>query len=157
MKLTHIKCQSAKPKEKTYKLFDGHGLFLEIRPNGARYWRVKYRHLGKEKLLALGTYPEISLGEAREKCLEARKKLEKNIDPSTAKQEAKRLAKQNAENSFEVIARQWHENFKDKWTQRHADTVIRRMERDIFPEIGVYPIADIKPAHSIDALKNFRS
>ncbi len=153
MKLTNIKCQNAKPKEKTYKMFDGNGLFMEIRKNGSKYWRFKYRYLGKEKLLSFGVYPEISLSEAREKCQDARKKLAEGTDPSAAKKEARRLAKINAENSFEVIARQWHETFKDKWTDRHANTVIRRLEMDMFPEIGSLPIAEIKPAHIIDALK----
>ncbi|MFN3699970.1 MAG: tyrosine-type recombinase/integrase [Alphaproteobacteria bacterium] len=153
MSLTNIKCQNAKPTEKKYKLFDGRGLFLEVRPNGAKYWRMKYRYLGKEKLLAMGVYPEISLVEARDKCLAARKLLDENIDPSGAKQEARRIAKQNADNSFEVIAREWHENFKGKWTERHAKTVLHRLEMDIFPEIGAMPITQIKPAHIINALK----
>ena len=157
MKLNHVKIQAAKPKEKPYKLSDGHGLFLYVQPNGSRYWRMKYRFMKKEKLLALGTYPEVSLGEARERCLEARRKLDNNIDPSEAKKEEKRLAQINAENSFEVIARQWHETFKEKWTKRHADMVLRRLEREIFPALGAYPIADIKPLQIIDVLKKIQS
>lgn len=153
MKLTNIKCQNAKPKEKKYKLFDGRGLFIEVRPNGSKYWRMKYNYLGKEKLLALGVYPEVTLSEARDKCLKARKLLSENIDPSTAKREAKITAKTNADNSFEVIARQWHDNFKHKWSERHANTVLSRMERDVFPEIGKLPIADIKPSQIIAVLK----
>jgi len=153
MKLTNLKCQNAKPKDKKYKIFDGRGLFIEIRPNGAKYWRMKYNYLGKEKLMALGVYPEVSLSDARDKCIAARKKLDQNIDPMAAKQELKRLAKQNADNSFEVIARQWHDNFKHKWSERHSNTVLRRLEHDVFPEIGSMPIAEIKPAHLIDVLK----
>jgi integrase len=153
MSLTNLKCQNAKPDMKTQKLFDGRGLFLEVRSSGAKYWRLKYRYLGKEKLLALGVYPEISLSEARERCLEARKLLDDNIDPSTAKKDARRTARNNVENSFEAIARQWHDTFKHKWTERHAKTVLHRMETDIFPEIGSHPIADIKPLQIIEALK----
>lgn len=153
MRLTNLKCQNAKPKDKIYKLFDGRGLFLEVRPNGAKYWRMKYRFLGKEKLLALGVYPEISLSDARESCLEARKKLDQNVDPSTSKKEAKRIAKKNSEHSFEKLAREWHENFKGKWTERHSKNVLHRLEMDIFPEIGSMPITEIKPIHIIDTLK----
>lgn len=153
MKLTNLKCQNAKPKEKKYKLFDGRGLYLEIRPNGAKYWRMKYHYLGTEKLLALGVYPEISLSDAREDCLEARKLIADNIDPSTAKKEARQKAKNNAEHSFEAVARQWHDTFKDKWSKRHATTVLSRMERDIFKEFGSKPIIEVKPRHIIAALE----
>ena len=153
MPLTHLKCQNAKPKEKKYKLFDGRGLFLEIRPNGSKYWRMKYRYLGKEKLLAFGVFPEIPIQDARQKCLEARKLLDEHQDPSSVRQEAKRIAKQNADHSFEVVAREWHDNFCNKWSEGHAKTVLRRMEIDVFPEIGSMPITEIKPAHIINALK----
>lgn len=153
MKLTALRCNRAKPKEKPYKLSAGRGLYLEVMPNGRKYWRMKYRFAGKERRLALGVYPETSLKDADEKCTEARKLLEQHIEPSQAKQNTKRLAEQKAENTFEALAREWHENFKHKWTERHAKTVMRRMEQDIFPEIGLLPITDIKPFHILDALK----
>ena len=134
-------------------MYDAKGLFLEIRPNGAKYWRFKYRYMDKEKLLSLGVYPEVTLAKAREKCFEMREQLDNNINPSTSRKEVKRRAKENADHSFEVIARQWHENFKHKWSERHAKTTLGRMEGDIFPEIGQMPIKDIHPAHLIDALK----
>lgn len=132
-------------------------MYLEVRPNGAKYWRMKYRYLGTEKLLALGVYPEISLSDAREDCLEARKLLSENIDPSTAKKDARQKAKENAEHSFEAIARRWHDTLKHKWTDRHAKTVLRRMEHDIFTEFGARPITEIKPRHVIAALKKVQS
>ena len=153
MALTNLQCQKAKPKDKPYKLSAGRGLYLEVMPNGSKYWRMKYRFNGKEKRLTLGVYDEVSLKEADSRCTEARKLLEQNIDPSQAKQKAKRSAEQHAENTFEAMAQEWHENFKHKWTDRHAKTVIRRLEHDIFPEIGSLPIADIKPTHLIKALK----
>lgn len=153
MNLTDIKCKNAKPRDKKYKLYDARGLYLEVRPNGSKYWRFRYRYLEKEKLLSLGVYPEISLAEARERCLDARKLLHDNIDPSAERKDAKVRAKAGADNSFEAIARQWHDNFKEKWSDRHATTVINRLERDIFPEIGKMPITEVRPRHIIAALK----
>lgn len=157
MKLTNIQCKNAKPKEKPYRLAAGRGLYLEIMPNGSKYWRMKYRIKAdgrlKEKRIAFGVYPEISLKDADEKCTDARKLLDQNLDPLAAKKEAKRSAEINSENSFENIARKWHDNFKHKWSDRHATTMLRRLERDIFPEIGSMPITDIRPTHLIEALK----
>tara|TARA_B100000686_G_scaffold315138_1_gene361783 strand:+ start:535 stop:1725 length:1191 start_codon:yes stop_codon:yes gene_type:complete len=153
MKLTVKQCDNEKPGLRTRKVFDGRGLFLEIRPNGAKYWRMKYRYGGKEKLMALGVYPEVSLKDAREKCLEARRELDNGQDPMQSKKEQKRQIKENAENSFEVIAREWHDNKKGSWTERHAKTVLNRMENDLFPAIGSMPIVDIKPPHILTALK----
>jgi integrase len=157
MALTNLQCKNAKPKDKAYKLAAGRGLYLNIMPSGSKYWRMKYRFTGKEKLLALGVYPEVSLKEADEKCTEARKLLEQNIDPQQAKQSAKQNAETKAENTFEVIARAWHDNFKHKWTDRHANTMLRRLERDIFPAVGSLPITDIKPVHLINTLKKVQS
>ncbi len=141
MTLTNLKVQAAKPKDKKYKLYDALGLYLEVWTNGAKYWRYKYRIHNKEKLISLGVYPEITLAEARKRCLNHRELITQNIDPSTAKKDAKREARRNVENSFEVVARQWHDIFKHKWTERHAGTVLHRLEVDIFPEIGSYPIS----------------
>ena len=100
MKLNKKACDNAKPKEKPYKLADGGGLYLQVTPQGGLYWRLKYRFAGKEKLLALGTYPLISLADAREKRDTAKKQLVAGIDPSSAKQEEKRQNVLNAENTF---------------------------------------------------------
>ncbi len=157
MKLTNLQCKNAKSKDKPYRLAAGRGLYLEVAPNGSKYWRMKYRFKvdgkQKEKRLAFGVYPEVSLKEADEKCTEARKCLEQNIDPSQAKKAAKHVAETKASNTFEIIARDWHDNFKHKWTDRHANTMLRRLERDIFPEIGALPITDIKPALLIKVLE----
>ena len=157
MKITNIQCKNAKPKDKPYKLSAGRGLYLEVMPNGSKYWRMKYRIKAdgklKEKRIAFGVYPEISLKEADEKCTKARKLLDQNVDPLIAKKEEKRLAEVNSENNFEVIARKWHETFREKWTDRHANTVIKRLENDVFQEIGSMPIKDIKPSHLINILK----
>lgn len=153
MSLTNLKCQNAKAGEKAFRLFDGRGLYLEVRPGGAKYWRMKYRHCGKEKVLALGVYPEVSLAEARGKCLGARKVLEAGADPVAVRKEERLLARLSAERTFETVAREWHENFKSKWTDRNAKTVLYRMETDVFPQIGGFPIADLRPSHIIETLK----
>ena len=106
MPLTDISCKSAKPSSKPRKLADTNGLYLEIMPNGSKYWRLKYRFAGKEKRLAIGVYPEVSLSEAREKRAKARKLLTENIDPSQAKKEDKRQIILKCENSFEADRRQ---------------------------------------------------
>lgn len=99
--LTNTECKNAKPQEKKYRLYDGGGLYLEVVPNGSKYWRQKYRYLGKEKLLALGVYPEVSLAEAREARDKARKLLAQNTDPSAVKKHDRRVALINAQNTFE--------------------------------------------------------
>lgn len=143
MPLTELTCKNAKPRDKAYKLADGGGMYLEILPAGGKYWRMKYRHLGKEKRLAIGVYPEISLMEARSIREEARRTLRAGEDPSFAKQEHRRILKLNAENTFEAIAREWHQHNKDHWSENHSSTIIRRLEGDIFPEIGNIPIKDV--------------
>lgn len=132
-------------------------MYLEVRPNGSKYWRFKYRYIGKEKLLALGVYPETSLAEAREKLLRARKLLENGVDPSQDRRKKKALAKESAENTFEVIAREWYDNRKSRWRKRYAEEIITRLEKDIFPEIGSYPIVEIEPPlllHVIRKIEN---
>lgn len=153
MHLTNLQCQKAQPGDKPQKLFDGHGLYLEIMPNGAKYWRFKYRHLGKEKRLAFGVYPEVPLAEAREKRSAARKQVAAGVDPSQAKKEAKRLALLNAENTFEAVAREWHANQLERWTKRHGQNVMHFLETDIFPFIGARPIADVDAPALLEALR----
>lgn len=140
MKLTDLKCKTAKPTNKPYKLTDGGGLYLHVQPNGARHWRMKYYYLGKEKLLSLGTYPVLTLAEAREKRDQVRKTLANGHDPSEARKEQKREAILKANNTFEAVAREWHGKQKGKWTARHAACVMRRMEANIFPSIGSRPL-----------------
>ncbi|CAM3638827.1 integrase [Xenorhabdus thuongxuanensis] len=109
MKLTARQVDTAKPKEKPYKLADGGELYLLVNPNGSRYWRLKYRIAGKEKLLALGVYPEISLAEARTKRNDARKKLSDGNDPIEEKRAEKAAKIFAVSNSFESIAIEWHD------------------------------------------------
>lgn len=143
MKLTNTQCKNAQPKKKVHKLADGGGLYLLVKPNGAKHWRLKYRFLGKEKLLALGPYPLVSLAEARERRDEAKKVLADGKDPINQKQDKKRQAVRNAQNTFKAVALEWHGNQKDAWSEHHGLNVMRRLEIDIFPYIGSKPIADI--------------
>ena len=114
---------------------------------------MKYRFLGKERLLALGVYPEISLAEARERCSQARKVVAVGNGPSEAKKEAKRLAVLNSENTYEAIAREWHQHLSHKWTPDYAASALRRLENHMFPKLGNRPIADITPPELLSVVR----
>jgi integrase len=141
--LTDPACKNAKPQDKPYKLTDEKGLFLLIHPNGSKYWRMKYRVAGKEKLLALGVYPEVSLAEARSKRDDARKLHDNGVDPGAIKQEEKRTRKIAAATSFEAIAKEWLAHVKDKWSADHYAYTERRFKAYVFNEIGSTPITEI--------------
>ena len=143
MPLTDAAIRKAKPKEKAYKLSDAGGLFLWVQPSGGKWWRYKYRHAGKEKSLALGAYPDVSLAEARERHSQARKMLSAGKDPADAKREAKRLAILKSENSFEALAREWCENRRHSWVTNYGEAMLTRLERNVFPKLGTRPIAEI--------------
>lgn len=143
MPLTDIIVKNSKPKDKQYKLADSGGMYLLIATNGSKYWRLKYRYTGKEKTLALGTYPQVSLKEAREKREIAKKKLEEGLDPSQEKKLEKLQRNINSENSFQSIATEWHSKQLERWTPRHANYVLKRLEADIFTELGSRPISEI--------------
>jgi len=149
MKLTEMVCKNAKhtnPNSKApLKLSDGYGLSLWVYSNGAKYWRLAYRFNNKQKTLALGVYPDVSLKEARQKRVDAKQLIADGKDPSLERKKQKVLAAQSNANTFEVVAREWYENRKGIWRQRYADEVIKRLEDDILPEIGDYPINDIEP------------
>jgi len=143
MSLSDAKARNARPKTKPYKIADGEGLFLLIVPSGSKYWRLKYFFAGKEKLLAFGVYPEIALSDARERRMQARKVLAAGNDPGEVKRQAKRVLIQKHENTFEVVAREWHQNRLVKWTPEHAKKILKRLETHVFNRIGTRPIADI--------------
>ncbi len=153
MALTDAKLRTLKPKEKVYRLGDSAGLYIEVAINGSRYWRMKYRFLGKEKRLAFGVYPEVTLAEAREKRDAARKLLASGSDPAEAKKIAKATQQANAENTFEAVAREWHKSKADRWSLRYRDEIIDTFEKDIFPYIGKRPIAEIKPLELLETLR----
>ncbi len=157
MKLTDLKCKNAKPKDKLYRLFDGAGLYLEINPNGSKYWRLKYRFNGKEKRMGLGIYPSVSLQEAREKRYSAKKKLEIDVDPAEDKKLKKLELQANYENNFEALARRWHEQNLYTWNPKHADNILKRFEANIFPIIGKRPIRAITPPELLAAVERVQA
>ncbi|MFM9890731.1 MAG: tyrosine-type recombinase/integrase [Rickettsiales bacterium] len=143
--LSDAKIRQAKPSEKQYKLTDGGGLYLLIKPNGQKYWRMKYRVEGKEKLLAFGVYPDISLADARQRRDDARKLKANGFDPANYKREQKEQATAKSKNCFENIAREWHELQTNKWSAYYAKQQMQRLEKDIFPKLGDKPIDSIAP------------
>lgn len=153
MPLSDAEIRRSVPRDKTYKLADGGGMYLEVRPNGSRYWRLKYRHSGKEKLLALGVYPTVTLKDAREKREAAKKKLANGVDPGEARKAEKRSAATNAENSFEAVAREWHAKFTADQSESHAKRNLRRLEVHVFPYIGGRPISLIEPPETLELLQ----
>jgi hypothetical protein len=157
MALTNNEIKNAKARSKAYKLSDGDGLFLLISPNGSKYWRFKYRFNGKEKLLALGVYDQITLADARARRNKARELLTNEIDPGQLKQEGKRRGKIAAENSFESIAREWHAKFSVKWTPKHSARILRQFEKEIFPWLGRRAITEITAPELLTALRRTES
>jgi len=155
MPLTDIKIRSAKPQHKTYKLFDSGGLYLEVTTAGRKYWRWKYRFGGKEKRLAFGVYPDVTLKMAREERDDARSQLASGVDPSEARR-AEKVAQAGAE-SFEAIAREWHAKFSPGWEASHGDRIFRRLENDIFPWLGKRPIGEIKAPEMLAVLHRIES
>lgn len=148
MPLTDVKVKNAKPGEKQVKLFDGDGLFLLVSPakKSARgkCWRLKYRFDGKERLLALGTYPEVSLAEARSRRDQARQLIANGVDPGDMKKQLKAEKAEAAANTFEKLAREWHNRQSDRLADKTQEVILKRLERYVFPLIGDTPLADIK-------------
>lgn len=157
MKLTNLDCKNAKPREKTYKLFDGKGMFLEIRPNGGRHFRWRYRYAGKDKTLTIGTYPRVTLAKARRAVVAAQDDLDSGIDPAAKKQADKLTMKLMANTTFEGIAREWLKKMQSRWVSTHYDRVERRLERDIFPFLGTRPIADITTPEVLAVLQKIEA
>jgi len=154
--LSDMKVQKAKSKDKPVTLFDGGGLFLMVTPTGGKLWRFKYRYDGKQKLLALGAYPEISLLDARQKREEARRQLAHDIDPGAVRKAQKQANIQETE-TFEVIAREWHNKFMHTWKESHSSRVLSRLERDVFPHLKLRPIAKIKAPELLGVLRRLES
>lgn len=157
MPLTQITIKNTKAEIKPLKLFDSGGLFLLIQPSGGKWWRYKYRFAGKEKLLALGSYPDVSLAQARERHVLARKALAEGNDPSQIKKDEKQMIITKHENHFEAVAREWHSKRSHTWTPKYAISALRRLEADIFPKLGARPIAEITPPEMLAALRVIES
>lgn len=141
--LTETQIKNAKPGEKAKRLWDERGMYLEVTPAGGKLWRFKYRIDGKEKRIGLGKYPEVGLKDARERREEARKILASGVDPSLQRQAVKAAAVLKATNTFEAVAREWFLRFSNNWVESHSKTVLRRLEKDIFPWMRDRAIAEI--------------
>lgn len=157
MKLTDPIIKAAKPKDKPYKLSDGDGLVLLVQPNGSKWWRFRYRYNDKEKMLSIGTYPEVTLKGARLLRVTASGLLKQGIDPSRHRQEQKQIAAIAAENSFESVARLWWNHWKHDKTGRHANCILRRLETDVFPAIGHKTVNEITATGLIAMVRNVES
>ncbi len=152
MPLTDTAIRNAKPKNKQYKLTDEKGMYLLVNQAG-KYFRLDYRFAGKRKTLALGVYPDVKLAEAREKRDDARKMIANGIDPCQARKAQKSIQIEQAENSFEAIAREWHGKYSTNWADSHAKKIIRRFELYVFPWLGSRPIAQITPPELLAVLR----
>lgn len=153
MSLTNTECKNAKAKEKSYKLFDGGGLYLEVMPSGKKLWRLKYYYLKTEKRISFGAYPLVSLQEAREKRDAAKKLLLDNQDPSNKRREEAAELKRNADNSFRAVALEWFDVKKVGWKEKYEQKNKRILENDLFPALGARPIKDIKPPELLEVLR----
>jgi integrase len=161
MALTDTAIRNAKPginpagkaTSKPYKMGDGGGMYLEVRPAGGKLWRLKYRVDRREKRISLGAYPAVSLKEAREKRDEARKLLASGIDPSEHRKITKRAERAVTEESFEAVAREWFTKHSPRWAPSHAEKIIRRLEKDLFPWIGTRPIAEVTAPELLAVLR----
>jgi integrase len=139
MPLTDISIKAAKPTAKPMKLFDTGGLFLIVAPSGGKWWRFKYRFQRKAKTLSLGTYPTMTLKDARERRDELRRQLARGVDPGVMR----KACKESQANTFEALALEWHAKFKHTWTAEHAERIRARLKADVFPWLGAKSIRDI--------------
>lgn len=151
--LTIITARNAKPKDKLYRIFDEKGLYLEIMPNGSKYWRMKYRFNGKDKRIAFGVFPEVSLANARDRRDEARKLVAAGTDPAFARKEDRRQRLLRSINTFESVAMAWHSNQDVKWSPYYSAMVLHRLKSDVFPYIGNRPAAEITPLELLETIK----
>jgi integrase len=153
--LTDTRIRGAKAKDKPFKLADGGGLYLLVQPNGSKLWCMKYRQSnGKENKLHFGAYPHVSLAQARQQRDDARNVLAAGRDPGRVKADQSRLARIADENTFEKVAREWHEVMLEKWQPQTAEDILNRFERDIFPEFGDVPISEVEVSHVLRAIRS---
>lgn len=160
MALTDVQIRTAKPypdRKTPAKLTDGGGLYLELLPSGKKSWRFAYRFAGKKTKIVFGTYPEISLAEARRLHAEARKIISQGMNPAEEKKRQKSHHKATITNTFQAIATEWHDMKKADWTKGYADTVTCIFRRDVFPFIGSRPISEISPLEILEMLRRIEN
>ena len=153
MPLTVKQVESAKAKDKDYKLSDGEGMYLLVTKSGSKYWRLRYRISGQQRVFALGQFPDVPLSLARSDKSSARRLIKEGIDPNTAKEEKLNKEKQNTESVFRVIALEWFDTHQKNKAERHQSRVKSRMERDLFPALGHMPIKNIDASALLKVLK----
>jgi len=165
MSLTVAEIINTKPNEKVQYLFDAAGLYLQVNPNGSRWWRFKYRYEGKPKLLSLGVYPLVGLKDARDAHAKARKLIADGVDPSEKRKQEEAAKKHKhevprriaegipLENSFQSVALEWYAKRSRTWVKHHAEDVKRRLEVNAFPHIGARPIAEIEPPELLATIR----
>ncbi len=157
MALTDIQIKSAKPREKQYKLADGEGMYLLVLPSGGKYWRLKYRIDGKEKVLALGVYPKVSLSGARGKRRVAKDVLSDGQDPSVIKKLEKIKRKYDGKDSFEAVAREWHKKQKTSLAEVTARDTLSKLVNHVFPHVGARTIGEITTPEVLAVLRRLES
>ena len=153
MHLTDKQCRAFKPKSKSYKKTDGNGLYMQVMPNGSKYWRMNYRFSGKSKTLAIGIYPETSLKAARAKREAAKAQLAEGFDPVQEKKKAKLRNQVSTENTFSAIAWEWFNRRKDELSKNYASQLESIIKNDLDPYLGRFPINEIKPPELLVALR----
>jgi integrase len=157
MALTDTEIRRSKPAEKAYKLFDSGGLHLLVTPSGGRLWRWKYRFEGTEKQLALGSYPALSLADARERHAKARKQLANGIDPMAERKAEKTAVLVATKHTFQKIAEQWLEHWRGNKSARHSETTRNRLKVNVYPVLGTRPINEIEPMELVQLAKSIES
>ena len=160
MPLTQLQVKNAKIINKPLKVSDGGGLFLLVKssnPKDSKYWRLAYRFAGKQKTLALGVYPAVSLALARDRRDKARSLLINGIDPSNTKKAKKIAIRAMEENSFEIVAREWFMGRRHNWKENHSSKIITRLEKDIFPWLGTCPVGEITAPELLIAIRRIES
>lgn len=153
MPLTDTAVRNAKGKDRPYKLSDGGWLFLLVNPDGKRYWRASYRFAGKQKTLAIGPYPAVSLAEARKQRDALKEQLAQGLDPSEARKADKRATALNSSRTFEAIGREWITLKLPGWVPAYSERLLSRLVADVFPALGSRPIADIEPPEVLEVVR----
>ena len=163
-RLTELSIKQAKPKEKQYKLTDGEGMYLRVYPNGSKYWQLQYWFDGKQKILSLGVWPDVSLKEAREERFEAKKKIKVGIDPNDKRKESLEAQKiyfekekERETTTFRIIAEEWLSRQSVLWTERHSRGVQNSLKIHVLPYLGEIPIADISIQDVIATLRKIEA
>lgn len=154
MKLTDAQIRNAKPRDKQFKLTDGQGMYLLVKPNGSKLWRLEYSLNNKRNTHAIGIYPAVKLKEARKRLVDAKELIANGVDPNTYRQTQKEISENG---SFEAVAKEWFAKHSPNWAETHSKRTYRRLEKDIFPWIGSQPINDIKAPEVLKVLRRAES